>query len=266
MKTNSFVKMITLINLFIILLCFVSAMFFGQKHIKFIGEYENVVKSIDKIKMSAEDISKVNEDMQTTLKEFKDEWEDLKNNYLDKNEFESILDDFALTLDYLYAHSKIVSKTLRQLQIIETDNRFDKVKDKSELFSIYAWDKNATSIAKKFYVDVDPMSNLQDKIEKIADRLSLFVFRKQINLVKIKQVEDGKRIAVIDLVDSKNKKRTWQNSFEGSTGGGFTTAILIKSFLQPDYSGNWIDGVEFLYNGSPFVDADHTHLSGTKFK
>ncbi len=37
--------------------------------------------------------------------------------------------------------------------------------------------------------------------------------------------------------------------FQGSAGGGWTCYTLQTTMLQPDYDGEWIDGVRFLYNG-----------------
>ncbi|MDQ2087579.1 hypothetical protein RBH29_14195 [Herbivorax sp. ANBcel31] len=59
-------------------------------------------------------------------------------------------------------------------------------------------------------------------------------------------------MAVINLreYDEKNTsiRRSWKSHyFQGTTGGRETSVTLIETFLQRDYSGEWIDGVSFLY-------------------
>lgn len=43
--------------------------------------------------------------------------------------------------------------------------------------------------------------------------------------------------------------------FQGSTGGAMTASILTETFLQPEYTGSWVDGVKFLYEGIP-IDSE----------
>jgi len=38
---------------------------------------------------------------------------------------------------------------------------------------------------------------------------------------------------------------------------------LTMTFMQPDYKGEWIDGVEFYYRGKPMEEWDHINLTGT---
>ena len=55
---------------------------------------------------------------------------------------------------------------------------------------------------------------------------------------------------------------TWRYLyFQGSTGGQFTSYSLRMTFLQPGYSGEWIDAVRFYYEGQPIREGDWTHLS-----
>ena len=43
--------------------------------------------------------------------------------------------------------------------------------------------------------------------------------------------------------------------------------MLVQTFLQNDYDGSSLDGVEFYDEGEPISDQwDHISLSGTKFR
>ena len=45
-------------------------------------------------------------------------------------------------------------------------------------------------------------------------------------------------------------------------GGEQTTIILVESILQREFSGMWIDEVEFSYQSEKIGDWDHAFLSG----
>jgi len=50
----------------------------------------------------------------------------------------------------------------------------------------------------------------------------------------------------------KLKGKTWATNYlQGSTGASITTVSLIETLLQTEHNGDWIDGVRFLYHGSP---------------
>lgn len=91
-----------------------------------------------------------------------------------------------------------------------------------------------------------------------------------INILRIEE-RNNKKIAIIDLrefiaSDSTGYLPSWRTIyFQGSTGGYFTTLTLTKSFLQKDYKGKWIDGIEFYYEGKQILEGewDHIGLYGT---
>lgn len=45
-----------------------------------------------------------------------------------------------------------------------------------------------------------------------------------------------------------------------------TFETLVRTFLQPDDRGPWIDGVRFLYNGKNEWPSEHCDLSGTHYR
>lgn len=105
-------------------------------------------------------------------------------------------------------------------------------------------------------------------MDVIGNELSQYCFDGlPIEVSEIKKV-DGKEIAVINLKESvfneeidapkKFVGRTWKAGyFQGSCGGSITSMELIETFLQRDYKGKWIDGVQFLYEGNNITEFDH---------
>ena len=91
---------------------------------------------------------------------------------------------------------------------------------------------------------------VEEKLATIANKLSEMKFnRLPIEVLKIETI-DGKRIAKINLKeDSKNEKGWAKLYMQGSAGGTITSVSLIETFLQKEYKGEWIDGVEFLLEG-----------------
>lgn len=100
---------------------------------------------------------------------------------------------------------------------------------------------------------------LKQKLDAIAKTLSEVKFKGlPIEVTGIKDV-NGKKVAIINLKESKEnqgvtdpskfKGSSWSvNYFQGSTGGTITSTSLLETFLQKDYKGQWVDGVQFLYN------------------
>ena len=79
----------------------------------------------------------------------------------------------------------------------------------------------------------------------------------------------NKKIAIISLNEFPYKHRTsWKGIyFQGSCGGWSTQITLTKTFLQEDYAKDWIDGIEFYYEGSLFNEEwDHIDLSGVIYR
>lgn len=76
--------------------------------------------------------------------------------------------------------------------------------------------------------------------------------------LEIKAV-NGKDVLVVNLIEGSGKvgEKSWEyDYFQGSTGGNNTTIALSETFLQHNYSGTWIDGVQFLLDGET-IDFEH---------
>ncbi len=113
-----------------------------------------------------------------------------------------------------------------------------------------------------FYTDnkyisyfIEKEITIEKNLEALASELSEVHFNGlSIDFIEIKNI-DGKRTALIDLKEDKefynneNYSPSWHDFSQGTSGGGDTMAKLISAFLQRDLSGEWIDAVEFDYNG-----------------
>jgi len=135
-----------------------------------------------------------------------------------------------------------------------------------DLLKIYGANSDATELEVSCYVAVPKNLALSEKLALLARHLSESKFRQlPINVLEIKKA-GTKRVAVVELRESPLAGEvSWsRNYFQGSTGGWLTSEILIKTFLQNDYPGEWVDGVEFYYQGKPLTgEYDHIFLSGT---
>lgn len=105
-------------------------------------------------------------------------------------------------------------------------------------------------------IEVEHTGDIMSSIEKLATVLSDKIFNGLEILIVQKEDINGKEIVTINLQDSD--KGEWYNYFQGSTGGMVTTKTLEETFLQRDYTGEWIDGIQFQYNGDPMPEFDHT--------
>lgn len=112
----------------------------------------------------------------------------------------------------------------------------------------------------QFYLSIRDQLPLRDKLQEVADKLSVYIYNSMpIEVERIEVIEE-KQVAVINLKEhSANETvtdpeqyvgKTWKSHFfQGSLGGAQTSTNLIETFLQRDYDGEWIDGVQFLYQG-----------------
>lgn len=106
---------------------------------------------------------------------------------------------------------------------------------------------------------------LQEKLTALANEISTKVFKGlPINIVKI-ETSNGSKKAIINLEEGgTDPNASWSRVyFQGSAGGTITSKTLIETFTQKSYTGEWIDSIEFQYNGSA-IEAQHVpNLNGT---
>jgi hypothetical protein len=114
-------------------------------------------------------------------------------------------------------------------------------------------------------VKIPSDADLQQKLSMLADSLSFYYFNNL--LIRIKDFRDD-NVAEIELVEPDGFKgpgslppyRNWYDFFQGSHGGRETSIRLQYTFLQPNYEGQWIEDIEFTYQGQPLEDFDHIIL------
>jgi len=180
-----------------------------------------------------------------------------------KSGLEKIRNEASKTQETLQQQIKELQTELTQLQ--------QKIEITDHFLKIHTLDPNTYEGKIDFYVAIPQDLSLFAKLKLLADKLSRLKFRGlPINVLKIEN-GDTKKIAIVELEEKEGHyfPSSWRgNYFQGSTGGTVTTATLVETFLQRDYKGDWIDGVEFYYEGKPIVagDWDHIGLSGTIYR
>lgn len=162
-------------------------------------------------------------------------------------------------------------------------------------FTVYGADPYTITATTDFGVAIPEEPDLRQRLQILANVLSRRRFGNlPMEVIGIEE-RGGKTIALVNLKETDwnrdilaEQKRMWNQSrrgaadslyrriqkptwrtlyFQGSCGGGCTTIMLVQTFLQRDYGGIWIDGVEFHYEGEPISDAwDHISLSGIKYR
>jgi len=147
-----------------------------------------------------------------------------------------------------------------------------KVEKEFEFFPVYGPDGDAMNLEINFYVRIPEKLPVIEKLKIVASKLSRFKFDLPIEVLRIEE-QNNKKIAVVNLLEHEDADESSQTNwcsvyFQGSTGGFFTTMSLRKTFLQETYGGEWIDGVEFYYEGEPILEEDWNHisLSGTIYR
>jgi hypothetical protein len=137
-----------------------------------------------------------------------------------------------------------------------------------DLLKIYTVDAMADVEGVDFCLAVPENYTVIEKVNLVSSLLMKHKFSQGVILLKKIEQRNGKRIAIIELHETEKHPIAWKGVyFQGSSGGHSTTYILVNTFLQPDYTGTWIDGVEFWYDGKPVAnDWDHIFLHGTIFR
>jgi len=113
--------------------------------------------------------------------------------------------------------------------------------------------------------------SLEEKLDDLLDSVSKNNFKDlNIEILSVEETQPGYKSLKVNLKenpgfiipDSLGNYRSWYEHFQGSMGGDQTTLVLIESILQREYTGDWIDEVEFYYQGEKLGEWDHVFLSG----
>lgn len=107
---------------------------------------------------------------------------------------------------------------------------------------------------------------LQEKLTALANEISTKVFKGlPVTIVEIQTVNGSKK-AIINLEEAEgtDPNASWSRIyFQGSAGGTITSKTLRETFIQKDFQGEWIDSIEFQYEGSPIESQHVPDLDGT---
>lgn len=153
-----------------------------------------------------------------------------------------------------------------QVKIINYRNNKD-FEGENLILPIYTANINTYKKEIKYFIEIPKALPLEEQLSIVANKLSIYCFSGlPITVMEIKSI-DGSEIAVVNLKETEVNKgidnldeligKTWKaNYFQGSAGGIITSNQLVDTFLQNDYEGKWIDGVQFLYEGN-IIEFDH---------
>ena len=153
-----------------------------------------------------------------------------------------------------------------------TDNENNQESIKTIEMMLYSKDVNTDEQVIIGEVEVNEELSLEEKIENLSEGLSEKAFDNlPIEFVKINNIE-GKKVALFNLDELGNNATditfdkyegiNWINNyFAGSAGGSVTEYTLITTLLQRNYTGEWIDGIEFTYKNSK-IEFDHVPALG----
>ena len=171
-------------------------------------------------------------------------------------------------------NSNIVSENLDNQQ--SNNNEEDNIENQESLKTtemlLYSKDVNTDEQLVLGEVEVNEDLSLEEKLKKLSKEFSEKVFDNlPIQFVKFNNIE-GKKIALFnldelgnnaaDITFDKYEGTSWINNyFVGSAGGSVTEYTLITTLLQKNYTGEWIDGVEFTYKNSN-IEFDHVPALG----
>lgn len=120
-------------------------------------------------------------------------------------------------------------------------------------------------------IEVEQGKTRQEKLKTIADTLSKRYFNGLTIAISDSFGAAGTvSVAKINLLESADfngpgtvpSYQSWYDFFQGTTGGQNTTITLRESLLQRHYTGEWVDGLVFYYQGEPIGDWDHIALHG----
>lgn len=143
---------------------------------------------------------------------------------------------------------------------VAISSRTEKTEEKKNInFPIYTANSDTYKPEVKHYIELPDDTEVEDKLKLIARELSRTYFGGlPIEVMKV-EAQNGKKVAIVNLKEIPNcsSQISWARKyFQGSYGGTMTTTQLVESFLQREYTGEWIDGVQILYENRT-VEYEH---------
>ena len=127
-----------------------------------------------------------------------------------------------------------------------------------ETLPVYGADSNHQRI-KVSSVTVKTDEPLLNKMNYLGAEIGVKFFGGLTMEAKEIKTVSGKKVLIVNLIEGSGAvgEKSWvYDYFQGSTGGLMTSIALSETFLQKEYSGTWIDGVQFLLDGEK-IDLEH---------
>ena len=156
--------------------------------------------------------------------------------------------------------SHIAPKEMDEFALFTTTDVFDSITESFKLEPTV-----------KRFVYIPKNQDLEKKVALLLDSVSKVNFHNlKIEALSLEENPEGQKHLKVNLQenpgfiipDSLGHYRSWYDYFQGTMGGEQTTIILIESILQREYTGDWIDELEFYYQNEKISEWDHAFLSG----
>jgi len=151
---------------------------------------------------------------------------------------------------------------LAQMGKVDVETPVEPAADE-ETLPVYGADNNHQRI-KVSSVTVKTDEPLLNKMNFLGAELGVKFFGGLTMEAKEIKTVSGKKVLVMNLIEGSGAvgAKSWEyDYFQGSTGGLMTVIALSETFLQKEYSGTWIDGVQFLLNGEKI---EFEHVEGLR--
>ena len=139
-----------------------------------------------------------------------------------------------------------LTSSMNTKEVDNDQNNKDEAKETISLYS-YTKDLETQKIKEGVKTTITSKATLQEKLNLLASHISQQHFN-GLPLI-VESIEDNN--AVIKLVDDeKNYTNSWTNKyFSNEANYELNSACLIESFLQRNYDGDWVETIEFVYDG-----------------
>jgi len=154
----------------------------------------------------------------------------------------------------LVEEKRILLEMIKQSEYLKSAQRINEYSQKEvEFFPIYhatGEDFNGYNEEEKIsgYILVDKNLSIKEKMQLIANNVSRSYFGLPIEVEKIEN-RNGKKIAIINLVEyTEDENDEWSRKFQGTLGEMLSMSTLERNFIQAQYLGEWVDGIEIQQN------------------
>lgn len=209
-------------------------------------EHEDLSDQLSKFQDESLDLKSDNQDLQDQVQALESDVKSLEN---DKEDLKTQITYLSDELNYKWRDTS----NLRQLYRSLVDSQVALV-DGRGLLEIPS---NTGNYEDYTFMYIKPVEGIKENIDLIIENLTTYYF---IDLKMTFMDLDEDNILHINLVEEDDTDPSWYPYFAGSTGGYITDLTMVESFLQRNYPGPWIKGVNFYFNGEDEYLTDHVSM------